>query len=102
MNANPMNNNMANTLYGNARSITNLHFGSSSINGLIAIHYKLILQSNKHIFLKYYPQRLCLDDTITKCPRFGVHRIIRRVSDLIYSPILPSNGIFAIPNGTIC
>lgn len=84
MNANAMYDNMANTLYCNARPICNLHFSTSSINGLVAIHDKLIIEPNNHIFGKNDPKGLCLDNTITKCAWFWAYGVIRGICDFIY------------------
>src|ERR1044072_4023768 len=59
MNADSMHNDMANTLYSNARSIPNLHFSPSPINGLVAIHNELILELDNHVLRKNYPEWLC-------------------------------------------
>ena len=84
MNANAMYDNMANTLYCNARPICYLHFSTSSINGLVAIHDKLILEPNNHIFGKNDTKGLFLDHTIMKCAWFWAYGVIRGICDFIY------------------
>ncbi|WVY92896.1 hypothetical protein V8G54_032588 [Vigna mungo] len=101
MNANSMYDYMANTLYRNASPVCNLHFSSSPINAFVAIHHELILQRDDHVLGESYPKGFCLDCTITKCARFWVYRVIRRISDFIYITKLSSYGIFAKANCTI-
>jgi len=101
MNANPMNNNMANVLYRNARPIGDLHFGSSPIYGLEAVNHQLILQSDNHVPGENDPQWLCLDHTISKCAGFWVNRVVGRAGDDVYGAILASDGGFTEAHGAI-
>ena len=94
MNTNPMYNNMAHTLYSDARPVSNLHLRSPPINSLETIHNQLIFQRNHHVLSKNDPKRLSLNYTITKCAWFGIHRIIRRGSDYIHGAILSSHCAF--------
>ncbi|RDX62662.1 hypothetical protein CR513_58981, partial [Mucuna pruriens] len=102
MDVNPMNNNIAHILYSNARSTSNVHTSSSTVNSLERVHHKLLLKLYHHVALKYDPQWLLLDDTISQCTRLGLHRVVTRVTHNIYFTIPPSNSMLAKPNGTIC
>lgn len=85
----------------NARPISNLHFRPSPINGLIAIHHKLILQRNHHIPSKRNPQRRRLNCAVPKRAPLRVPGVIRRVGDHVHVAVLPAGGVFPEPDGAI-
>lgn len=58
MNANPMYDNMANMLYGDARPVCYFHFCPSPIYGLVTIYHKFIPQFYNHASREHDPQWL--------------------------------------------
>lgn len=95
MNADPMNNYMAYPLHRYAWPVRNLHFNPSTVNGLEAVHDKLVLQFDNHVLGENDPKRLRLDYTISQCAWFGVYCVVVRCGDHIYRPIFSSYCIFA-------
>ena len=85
---------MANKLDGDAGSISNMDIDSTAINGLVAVHYELLLQCYHHIEVENDPERLVLDNSMAQSARPGVNRVvITRISDNIETAITASNGV---------
>jgi len=86
-----------------ASSISYVDIDSTPINCFEAVHYEFFLQLDHHVTLEHNPERLVLDNSMTKSARLGVDRvIITGVCNNIESTILATNGISAKTNTTVC
>lgn len=98
-----MNYNICDKLDCNACSISNVDIDSTAINGLEAIHDKLLLQLDHHVTFEHNPEGLILDDSMAQSAGSGVNGIIIiRISDNIEASITTTNGISAKTNSTVC
>jgi hypothetical protein len=59
-----MNYDICDKLDGDASPIGNVNIGSTSIDGLEAVHDELLLEGNHHVPLEHNPQRLVLNDSM--------------------------------------
>lgn len=62
MDVEAMDDDIGDKLDGNARAISNVDIGTTTIYGLEAVHDKFLLQSDHHVTLEYNPEGLVLDD----------------------------------------
>lgn len=89
-------------LDGDASPVGNVNIGSTSIDGLEAVHDELLLEGNHHVPLEHNPQRLVLNDSVAKCAWFWVNSIIiARVTNNIVSSIATTYGIASKTNATV-
>ena len=103
MNVNSMDDNICDKLDGDAGPISDMHIGTTTINCLKTVHYKLLLQSDHHVTLEHNPKRPVLDNSMAEGAWFGVHRvIIARVTYHIVPSITTTNGIASKANATVC
>lgn len=99
---NSMNDNIGHILNCNASSICYMNIGTSTINSLITVHDKLLLELNNHIFLENNPERFGLNNSVPQSARSRIDRVIVIwICNYIKSAILTSNGVFAKSDGTI-
>ncbi|CAO2831932.1 unnamed protein product [Amaranthus hypochondriacus] len=102
MDMNAMDDDVSHVLNCDASSVSNVNVGSTSINCLEAVHYKLFLQFNHHVTLENNPERFFLDDCMTKGPWPGVNWvIITRVCNDIEATIFATNSIPSKSNTTV-
>ena len=89
-------------LDGDASPIGNVDIGTTSIDGLEAVHDELLLEGNHHVPLEHNPQRLLLNDSMAQCAWFWVNRVIvARVTNNIVSSIATTNGIASKTDATV-
>ncbi|GLJ17494.1 hypothetical protein SUGI_0304330 [Cryptomeria japonica] len=92
---NSMNDNIGHILNCNASSICYMNIGTSTINSLITVHDKLLLELNN-------PERFGLNNSVPQSARSRIDRVIVIwICNYIISSILTSNGVFAKSDGTI-
>ena len=97
-----MDDHISNKLNSNATSISNVDIDTSSVNGLEAVHYKLLLQCDHHVTLEHNPQRPVLDDSVTEGSGPGVYRVIMtRVTYNVVLSITATDGVAAESNTAV-
>ena len=58
-----VNNYVANILNHYISTVSNMNI--VAVDGLVAVHYELLLENNGHVMVKDDPKRLCLDDSMS-------------------------------------
>lgn len=102
VNVDVVNNNVVNILNSKARSSSDVHIVTTTVESLVTVHDELLLEFNVHVAAEHDPERLGLNDAIAKCTFFGVNNIvIAFIGNNVDFSIFTPDGILAKAKGAI-
>lgn len=92
----PVDDDVGDVLDGDTGTIGDVHVGSSSVDGLEAVHDEFLLERDDHVPLEDDPERLVLDDGVAEGALARVDRVvIARVGDHVDLAIATTDGVSA-------
>lgn len=103
VNVNVVNDDVVHILNRKARSSSDVHIVTTTVESLETVHDELLFELYVHVAAKHNPEWLGLNDAIAECPFLGVnHVVVAVISDYIYFSVFTTDGVLAKAKGAIC